>query len=335
MVNLRRVVLLGIVAIGLASWARLPVAMAADGPAAPAAPAADVVPVFGEPAVDSGLAKVVKETEIAVMQYKNLRTLHAKTVKANSAALNEPLAKAQALQTQLDEATKKSADQADTKALAEKLAAAKQELDAVKFVQRERLSWAVVDILYPGQIDLFQGVYEEQVGEPARSARRMAQARLKVIMGIELPPPEGEPLAENLMALVNYYGPVCTELTGLKSAYKDRMADKAALADYQSKRDAIVKRSWARSLEIVNGLMTPEQRTALAAEWLRIQDRRADWITREFHRHHAVKTDAQKKQVEAIGEALRAASRTMDLEDPQFEVLRDKAADDMAAAVKE
>ena len=333
MVNVRRLVLLGIAAICLATCLRLPVAMAADGPGA--ATAADVVPLFGEPAVDAGLAKVVKETEIAVMQYKNLRTLYAKTVKAKSDAIKEPLAKVQNLRFRLDEVGMKAADQADTKALAEQLAAAKQDLEAVSFDQRERLSWAVVDILYPGQIELFQGVYEEQVGEPLRSARRMAQARLKVIMGFELPPLEGEPLAETMLALVKYYGPVCAELAELKSAYKDRLGDKAAAAEYQSKHDAIVKGSWARSLEIVNGLMTPEQRTALAAEWLRVQDRRADWITREFNRHHTVKTDAQKKQVDAIGAALRAASRTMDLEDPQFEVLRDKAAQDMTAAVKD
>ena len=121
----------------------------------------------------------------------------------------------------------------------------------------------------------------------------------------------------------------------MTSAYKDRLGDQAAVAEFQSKRDAIVRRSWAKSLEIVNSLMTPEQRKALAGEWLRVQDRRADWITREFNRRHTVKTDAQKKQIDAVAEALRAASRSLDLEDPQFDVLREKAAQDMEAAVKD
>jgi hypothetical protein len=281
------------------------------------------------------MAKVAKDTELAVLQYKNLNALKAKTVKANSDALKEPQAKVQDLQAKVDEATKKGADQADAKALAEKLAAAKAELETVKCDQRERLSWAVVDILYPGQIELFQGVYEAQVGEPVGPARKMAAVRMKVIMGYELPPVEGEQLGEIMSALVMYYVPVYKELSELKSACKDRLGDKAAVAEYQAKRDAIVKRGWAKSLEIVNGLMTPDQRKALAGEWQRVQDRRADWITREFYRHHTVKSDAQKKQIDAIGAALRAASRTMDLEDPEFELLREKAAADMNAVVKD
>ena len=330
MMNLRRIACgcigIGIVAIGLA--ARSNMALAAEGPAARAP---EPPPILGEPVIDAAMTKLASQTELAVVQYEKLRDLAAKTAKATNDALKEPLAKVQDLQAK----TAGTYSPEEAKLLAGKIAAAEQELEAAKSAQRERLSWAVVDLLYPDQVELFLEAYEHQIGEPAGPAHKMARSRLKVIMGYQIPPLEGPQQMEVMLALLKYYGPVYKELSELESAYKGRLADKQVAAECQAKRDAIVKQSWAKSLEIVNSLLTPEQRQAVVGEWLRLRDRRANMALRELGRQYAPKTDAQKKQVETLSEAFRAASRSLDIEDPAYATLREKLEKDVDAATKE
>jgi hypothetical protein len=306
------------------------VAVTAEGPAAQ--PFVEA-PKIGDEVLDGAMVKVAKQTELAVVQIGKFKELAAKVAKEGDEAGAKLAGEVKALQGQVDEAQKKSPDAADTKALADKLASAKQELDLAKWNRRERLSWTIADMLYPDQLDIFFAAYEEQLGSPAGEVRKMARLRLKTVMGYELPPLELAQQADVMWALIKYYMQVNKDQAALDATFKDRASDKKAAAEHHEKSDALVRQARAKSIEIVKGLFTPEQQKALDGEWLRIQNRRANTALRTLSRQFVPKTDDQKKKVEEVSEAFRKASRTLDIDAPEYPELVTKLEKDIQAAV--
>jgi hypothetical protein len=274
----------------------------AGEPAAPTARPMTPVPDFGDKVLNGALAKMAEVSELAAVQEEPLKKLQAEAAAA-------------------------------AKAAEDKLAAKKEELDAFRSQHRESLSWRISDLLYPEQIGEFQKAYEELLGSPAGEVRKMVRNRLNLIMGF-LPPLKAPEQAAAMAALCAHYLPVQKAGAELEAAYKDRLGDPKAAAEYQEKREALLGPAKQKSLEIVKGLLSAELQEAIAKEWLRRQDRRVMKAVQGLSGQYAPKTDEQKKQIETLTAAMYEASRKMDLDTPEFEPALAKLKADMEAAVK-
>ena len=286
---------------------------------------------FNDSVIDAALDKLAKTTEIAVVQEGKLKDLSEKTAKKDHAARQQAEADVKKLQAGLEEAQKKSPDAAETKALAEQLAAKKQELSGIVFGVREQLFCDILELLYPDQAGAFQASYESSLDPADGVPRKKARDRMQFVFGrIELTTVQRKEIA---VALMKYYASTMAGETALEASYKDRLADKAVAEEYRQKYEAFLRPIRAKTMEIAKSLLSEDRQKEVDSEWKRRQERRIGMTLKDLSFEIYGTNPEQKKQVEALHAGFRDAAKDLDLESSDYGVLVEKLRADLSTAL--
>jgi hypothetical protein len=287
-------------------------------------------PRFGDAVIDKALARVAEKSELALVQEKPLKELAVKWVEQSREADGKASEGVQELQLAYDAAQKKAPEAAETKALADRVAAKRKEIARLQTVRRERLVGEIAAILYPDQAELLWKAYEEELLDPADVLpHQWAQARMGALLGrVEIEPAERKKIAA---ALTDSYRTICPAIAALEAEYKSRLSDPKAAEEYRVKREAFFKPVRARTIELARGLLGPDKQKEFDTEWNRRQERRIQVLQRKIRNEAAPQTAEGRTELEKLLEVFHAATRHLDLDSSDFDALAERLKGDAEA----
>ena len=298
----------------------------------PARPTVAEVAKFNDSVLDAALARLCRTTEVAVVQVSKFKELAEKKAKEEHPGRQKAQLEVQKLQASLDEARKNSPDAAEAKALADRLAAKKQELAEIQFNEREQLFCDILGILYPDQAGAFQDSYEDSLDPAVGVPRKKARDRMRIIFSgrIEL---TADQRKEITMALMKQYASTMAAEAALEASYKVRLAERGVTEEYRQKREALLNPIRAKTLEIAKSLLPADKQKEVDLEWTRRQERRIAKTLKEQDYEFSSKVPEQQAKLSAVKTAFHDAAKGLDLDTPDYDVLVEKLRVDLGAVM--